>query len=142
MEEHPEESGILLVETDGRTVAAVLSFFDRGHVLPYYAGTLRGAYRYSASDYMYWSLMCHAADRGCGVFDFGRSKRDTGAFHYKRHWGFEPTPLAYQYDLVRERVIPDLSPRNPRFSLAIQAWRLLPLPVAERIGPAIVRYFP
>ena len=142
MEEHPDESGILLVETDGHFVAAVLSFFDRGQVLPYYAGTLRGAYRYSASDYMYWSLMCHAADRGCTVFDFGRSKRDTGAFHYKRHWGFEPTPLAYQYDLVKDRAVPDLSPRNPRFSLAIQAWRMLPLPVAERIGPAIVRYFP
>jgi hypothetical protein len=91
---------------------------------------------------MYWSLMCHAADRGCAVFDFGRSKRDTGAFQYKRHWGFEPTPLEYQYDLVRDRAMPDLSPRNPRFSLAIQAWRMLPLPVAERIGPAIVRYFP
>jgi FemAB-related protein (PEP-CTERM system-associated) len=142
VEEHPSESGILLVESDGRTVAAVLSFFDRGQVLPYYAGTLREAYRYSASDYMYWSLMCHAADRGCAVFDFGRSKRDTGAFQYKRHWGFEPTPLEYQYDLVRDRAMPDLSPRNPRFSLAIQAWRMLPLPVAERIGPAIVRYFP
>lgn len=142
MEEHPDSSDILLVETDGRFVAAVLTFYDGGQALPYYAGTLRGAHRYSASDSMYWALMRHAADRGCTVFDFGRSKRDTGAFHYKRHWGFEPTPLAYQYDLVRERAVPDLSPKNPRFSFAIQAWRLLPLPVAERIGPAIVRYFP
>lgn len=142
LEEHPQTSEILLVETDGRTVAAVLSFFDRGQVLPYYAGTLRGSHRYSASDYMYWSLMCRAADRGCTIFDFGRSKRDTGPYHYKRHWGFEPTPLGYQYELVRDRAVPDLSPKNPRFSLAIQAWRLLPLSIAERIGPAIVRYFP
>jgi len=142
MEEHPGESDILLVETDGRIVAAVLTFYDGDQALPYYAGTLRGAHRYSASDYMYWGLMRHAADRGCRVFDFGRSKRDTGAYHYKRHWGFEPTPLAYQYELLRDRALPDLSPRNPKFSLAIQAWRLLPQSVAERIGPAIVRYFP
>lgn len=142
MEEHPAESDILLVETDGRYVAAVLTFYDGDQALPYYAGTLRGAHRYSASDYMYWALMQHAANRGCRVFDFGRSKRETGAYHYKRHWGFEPTPLAYQYELLRERSMPDLSPRNPKFSLAIQAWRLLPQSVAERIGPAIVRYFP
>ncbi|MGE5178125.1 MAG: FemAB family XrtA/PEP-CTERM system-associated protein [Bacteroidota bacterium] len=143
MEEHPgEASGILLVEAEGKVVAAVLSLFDAGHVLPYYAGTLHSAYRYSASDYMYWSLMCLAADRGCTVFDFGRSKVESGAYHYKRHWGLEPTPLAYQYDLVRDRAVPDLSPRNPRFSVAIQLWKVMPLPIAERIGPAIVRYFP
>lgn len=142
MEEHADESNILLVDSDGKTVAAVLSFYDGGQVLPYYAGTLREAYRYSASDYMYWSLMCSAAERGSTVFDFGRSKVDSGPYHYKRHWGFEPIPLEYQYDLVRDRAVPDFSPRNPRFSLAIQAWRMLPLPVAERIGPAIVRYFP
>jgi len=142
MEEHAGESVILLVESDGIAISGVLTFFDGGQALPYYGGTLASAYRYSASDYMYWSLMCHAADRGCTVFDFGRSKRDTGAFHYKRHWGFEPTPLAYQYALVRDRAVPDLSPRNPRFSLAIRAWKLIPLSIAERIGPAIVRYFP
>ena len=87
MEEHAGESVILLVESDGIPISGVLTFFDGGQALPYYGGTLASAYRYSASDYMYWSLMCHAADRGCTVFDFGRSKRDTGAFHYKRHWG-------------------------------------------------------
>jgi len=137
-----EACEILLVHRQGETVGAVFSFFDRGSVHPYYAGTLRDAYRYSVSDYMYWSLMCHAADRGCRVFDFGRSKRDTGAFQFKRHWGFEPTPLAYQYQLVKDRRIPDLSPKNPRFGLAIRLWRRMPLAVAERIGPAVVRYFP
>jgi hypothetical protein len=50
--------------------------------------------------------------------------------------------LAYQYDLVRDRAIPDLSPRNPRFSLAIRVWRRLPLAVTERVGPILVRFFP
>jgi FemAB-related protein (PEP-CTERM system-associated) len=142
IEEFPSDSGILVVDHAGKPVSAVLFFLHGGHVLPHYAGTLRPAYRYSASDFMYWSLMRVAADRGCRVYDFGRSKRGTGAFLYKQHWGLEPTPLAYQYRLLRDRAIPDLSPRNPRFGLAIKAWRRLPLPVAERIGPAVVRFFP
>jgi FemAB-related protein (PEP-CTERM system-associated) len=142
LEEFPNDSRILVVESAGKPVSAVLAFFHAGHALPHYAGTLREAYRYSGSDFMYWSLMRVAADLGCTVYDFGRSKRETGAFEFKKHWGLEPTPLAYQYRLLRDKTIPDLSPRNPRFSLAIRAWRRLPLPVAERIGPRVVRFFP
>ncbi len=133
---------ILVVDSGTKPVSAVLSFFHRGHVHPYYAGTLREAYAYSASDFMYWKVMCTAADDGCRVFDFGRSKRDSGSFHFKRHWGLTPTPLAYQYRLVQDRAIPDLSPRNPKFGLAIRIWKRLPLAVAEQIGPRIVRFFP
>jgi FemAB-related protein (PEP-CTERM system-associated) len=142
VEEFPDDSKVLIVTSDKKPVSAVLSFYHGGHVLPHYAGTLREAYRYSGSDFMYWSLMRYAADRGCTVYDFGRSKRETGAFEFKKHWGLEPTPLAYQYRLLRDKNIPDISPKNPRFSLAIRAWRRLPLPVAERIGPKVVRFFP
>lgn len=142
LEEFGDRAVIHVVYDGTRMVAGVLTFFDRDEVIPYYGGALKEAFRYGGSDYLYWSLMCVAAERGCRVFDFGRSKRDAGSFHFKRHWGFEPTPLAYQYDLIRDQAMPDLSPKNPRFSLAIQIWRRLPLAVTERIGPAIVRYFP
>ena len=137
-----EEAEILVIERESRPVAACFTFFDRGQALPYYAGALRETFQYSGSDFMYWTLMRLAADRGCRFFDFGRSKRGTGAFEYKCHWGIPPTPLVYQYRLIRDKAIPDLSPKNPRFSLAIQLWRRMPLPVAERLGPLLVRYFP
>ncbi len=136
------ECGILGVHHEGRMVAGVLTFFHRDEVLPYFGGAYREAFPLAANDYMYWCLMGEAAARGCRVFDFGRSKRDSGSYHFKRHWGFEPTPLAYQYHLVRAKGIPDLSPRNPRFSLPIRVWKRLPLPVAEWLGPRVVRYFP
>jgi FemAB-related protein (PEP-CTERM system-associated) len=142
LDEFGDRCVIHAVDDQGRMVAGVMTFFDRDTVLPYYGGALKDSFRHSASDYLYWSLIGVAAERGCRVFDFGRSKRDSGSYHFKRHWGFEPTPLHYQFDLVRDRSVPDLTPRNPRFSLAIQVWRRLPLAVTERIGPAIVRYFP
>lgn len=142
LDEFGERCFILAVYHDGRMIAGVQTFLHEDEVLPYYGGALKQTFRFSVNDFMYWSLMNFAAARGCRVFDFGRSKRDSGSYHFKRHWGFEPTPLSYQFDLVRDRSVPDLTPRNPRFSLAIQVWRRLPLAVTERIGPAIIRFFP
>ena len=76
---------------------------------------------------------------GLARFDFGRSKRDTGPFHFKCNWGFEPQPLAYEYYLVAAGQMPDVNPTNPRYRLLVDAWRRLPLPLANLIGPALAR---
>jgi FemAB-related protein (PEP-CTERM system-associated) len=133
---------ILGVYHQGSMVAGVMTFFFRDQVMPYYGGAVREAFRLAANDYMYWSLMCYGMEQGFRVFDFGRSKVDSGSFHFKRHWGFEPTPLPYQFVLVRQRTIPDLSPRNPRFAGAIRLWRRIPLAVTQWIGPKLIHYFP
>lgn len=133
---------ILLVRREGRPVAAVLTFFFRDEVLPYYGGARREEFRFGVNDYMYWGLLVHGMENGFKVFDFGRSKQGSGSYDFKRHWGFEPTPLYYQYHLVRQRSMPDLSPKNPKFSLAIELWKRMPLWLSQRLGPALVRYFP
>lgn len=128
-----------LVRRGETPLAALLSFYFRDRVLPYYGGAVPAARPVHAYDLLYWSLMRRAVERGARVFDFGRSKRGTGAFDYKRFWGFEPTPLAYQYHLVRARAVPDLSPLNPSYGRMVAAWRHLPLPVANRLGPLLAR---
>lgn len=133
---------ILAVFRDEQMVAGVLTFFFRDQVLPYYGGALQDALPYAVNDFMYWQLMCAAAEQGCRVFDFGRSKQGTGAYDFKRHWGFEPTPLPYQYYLVAQHTLPDINPLNPTFSLPIEAWKRLPLPCTQWLGPKIIRFFP
>jgi hypothetical protein len=91
---------------------------------------------------MYWKLLCYSAEQGYRVFDFGRSKKGTGAYDFKRHWGFEPTPLAYQYHLVAQRAIPEANPLNPKLALPVAIWKHLPLPVSQWLGPKLVRFFP
>ena len=142
LEEYGTRCRILAVFHEGRMVSGVLTLFHRDQVMPYYGGSTREGIQVAANDFMYWSLLCHGAEEGYRVFDFGRSKRDTGAYHFKRHWGFEPTPLAYQYQLVGQRELPNLSPANPKFDLAIRVWRRLPLKLTQWLGPRLVRYFP
>jgi FemAB-related protein (PEP-CTERM system-associated) len=122
-----------------RAVSAVLAFYFRDEVLPYYAGDLAIARDLAANDFKYWELMCHAAARGCRVFDYGRSKRGSGPYDFKKNWGFSPTPLHYEFALLRRRAIPQNNPNNPRFRALIAVWQRLPRSIADSVGPAIVR---
>jgi hypothetical protein len=88
---------------------------------------------------MYWEVMRRAADRGCRMFDFGRSKQGTGAFSFKKNWGFVPEPLRYQFHLRRGDSLPEINPLNPKYRLAIAVWKRLPLPLTKLLGPMIVK---
>ena len=132
-------SEILTVLDDEKPISAVLSFFFRDEVLPYYGANTPQARHRAASDYMYWEVMQRAAGRGARLFDFGRSKFGTGSFAFKKNWGFAPEPLHYQYWTRPSEAIPDINPLNPKYDLLIRAWKHLPLPIANLIGPGIVR---
>jgi FemAB-related protein (PEP-CTERM system-associated) len=122
-----------------RAIASVMNFYFRDEVLPYYGGGLEDARALGGNDFLYWEVMCRAAAKGLRVFDFGRSKVGTGAYHYKKNWGFDPVPLSYHLIPVRVHQIPDISPLSPKFRLAGSVWRRLPLQFTKLVGPMIVR---
>ena len=139
-EAFPGEHDVTTVLHEGRPVSAVLNFHFREQVLPYYGGGSAAARDLSANDFMYWEVMRRAGrERGATLFDFGRSKAGTGAFAYKRNWGFEGEQLHYCYRLAEGASIPDNNPNNPKYRLFIAAWKRLPLPVANLLGPPLVR---
>jgi FemAB-related protein (PEP-CTERM system-associated) len=131
---------LLIQEPKGNYIAGVLSFFYQDKVLPYYAGSMLQYRMLAPNDFMYWKLLEYAWQKGYKVFDFGRSKKDTGSYSFKKHWGFEPSPLAYQYILHKKQEMPNISPTNPKYQLQIKAWRRMPLGWTKRLGPAIAKY--
>lgn len=134
-----EDCEIQTITNEGRTVSSVLSFYFRDEVLPYYGGGMDEAREVAGNDFMYWELMRRSCERGCKVFDFGRSKLGTGAFDFKKNWGFSPQPLYYEYQLHGAVEMPDNNPLSPKFQLFIKMWKRLPLPVANALGPHIVK---
>lgn len=131
---------VLTVTTaKGRPVSGVLSFRFRDVILPYYAGETREARELAANDFKYWELMRRACERGARTFDYGRSKRGTGSFDFKTNWGFEPVPLAYEYQLLRRDSVPQNNPLNPKYRALIAVWQRLPRPVVDRVGPLVAR---
>ncbi|MDE2561630.1 MAG: FemAB family PEP-CTERM system-associated protein [Sphingomonadales bacterium] len=132
-----EDADILTVLCDGRPVASVLSLYHRAAVLPYWGGGVYAARALRANDVMYYALMCHARRRGAERFDFGRSKVDTGAYHFKRNWGFTPDPLSYAQWTASGQEPRDINPLSPKYRARIAAWQKLPIPLANRLGPLI-----
>jgi hypothetical protein len=133
------DSDILTVRHRGVPVASVLSLYHGDTVLPYWGGGTQAARALRANDRMYFELMRHARAQGCERFDFGRSKTGSGAYHFKRNWGFEPQPLGYASWTMPGAPIRDADPTSSRHAARIALWRKLPLALANRLGPAIAR---
>jgi len=135
-----DDCELLIVEdAQGAPVSGVMSFYFRDEVLPYYAGDALAARDLAANDFKYWELMRRACARGLKVFDYGRSKQGTGSYSFKKNWGFEPTPLHYEYQLYKRDAVPQNNPNNAKYKLLIDTWRRMPIGLANWLGPFIVR---
>lgn len=130
---------LTVTSPEGKLLSSVLSFYFRDEVLPYYAGDDEAARDLAANDFKYWELMRLSCERGLRVFDYGRSKIGTGPYSFKKNWGFEPQPLHYEYCLYKRDSIPQNNPNNAKYKLFIEAWRRMPIGLANWLGPHIVR---
>ncbi len=130
---------ISTVGTDKGPVVALMTFWFKGCVYPYYVGALVEARKLHAFDHVYWDLMERAGEQGIETFDFGRSKVGTGSFDYKKYWGFEPMALAYQYHLIRAKAMPDVNPNNPKYARFVATWKKLPFGLTKCVGPFLAR---
>ena len=131
------------VVLDGKVASAVMTFYFRDQVMPYYGASDPAFNAAAPNNFMYYDLMRWGGKNGYRVFDFGRSKKSgSGSYDFKSHWGMLERELPYEILLVKRKELPNFSPNNPRFNLAIQIWQHLPLAVTRRLGPYFVRLVP
>jgi FemAB-related protein (PEP-CTERM system-associated) len=138
----PAEARIVAVRHLGAPIAAGI-VLRHGAVceLPW-ASSLR-AYRTSCpNNLLYWTAITAAIEHGCTTFDFGRSTPGEGTFQFKSQWGAQPVPLHWEYPWLADSRVPDLTTKNPKYALAIEMWKRVPVTVATLIGPSIVRCIP
>ncbi|MGH7304781.1 MAG: FemAB family XrtA/PEP-CTERM system-associated protein [Candidatus Rokuibacteriota bacterium] len=137
-----KQAQLLTVWHGDQAVSGVISLFYEDRVMPYYGAALPSAFTLAANDFMYWEVMREASLAGYRQFDFGRSRVGAGSYDFKRHWGFEPEPLAYQYVLRAGADMPNISPSNPKLQLFIRTWKRAPLQVTRWLGPPLTRWLP
>jgi FemAB-related protein (PEP-CTERM system-associated) len=142
LDRFPSSTHLFFVHHEGRPVAGVLNLLFRDVIMPFYAGADRSVRPRGVDDYMYLSILRWGRENGFRTFDFGRSKRGTGAYAFKARWGMTEVPLAYQYHLVRAKELPNVSPANPKYQALIEIWKRLPLPLTRILGPRIIRRIP
>ena len=106
-----------------------------------WASSLREFNRISPNMGLYWSFIERASAAGIGVFNFGRCTPDSGTHKFKRQWGSRDEPL-YWYDRSRSGAVVTPSADDPRYAMGPRLWRHLPVGIANRLGPPIVRLIP
>ena len=135
----PEASRVFVVTSDARPVAASIVHWHRDRIEVPWASAIRDFNPLCANVFLYWQMLRFACDRRFRTFDFGRSTPGGGTYRFKEQWGAAPTELVWEYWTAAGVPIPDRSPDNPRVALAVKAWQHLPVPVANALGPSIVR---
>ena len=130
-------------QPDGRPIAAVMSFCFNDTLCSYYSGSRHRYHHTGVNDFIYCKIMEWAVEQGFAVFDFGRSRRDTGPAAFKKNMGFQPRPLHYQYCMLHEgATLPDFNPSNPRLELPRRIWSHLPPIVVRGLSGRLSRYLP
>lgn len=107
-----------------------------------WASALSASNPYSLNTHMYWNILEWAIQSGGHTFDFGRSSVDSGTFAFKKQWGAEPLPCYWLSWSANPNQSTQLSPSNPKFSLAIEIWKRLPLWITNWVGPRIAAQLP
>lgn len=138
----PQRTTIVVVSLRGAPVAAAILVSYRDTMEIPWASSLREANGVGVNMYMYWRALELAVQRGLAVFDFGRSSLDSGTLRFKKQWGAEPIQLYWHYWLRNGGQLPQLNPSNPKYRLAVAAWQKLPLPLANWLGPHLVKNLP
>jgi FemAB-related protein (PEP-CTERM system-associated) len=136
-----ERCRILLAVYEGTPTSCGLTIGYRDTVEIPWASSLMKYNQFRPNTLLYWHAIKRACEDGYTTFDFGRSSPDSGTFEFKRQWGSEPAPLHWYYAGGKQNV-PDVNPKNPKFSVLVRCWMRLPLPLANAVGPWITRSLP
>ena len=139
LREFPAETRLFVVRSGEMAVGGAVACTYRSTCEVPWASSLKEYRHMCPNMLMYWDAIEAAVRDGCQTFDFGRSTPDEGTYHFKRQWGAQPHPLHWEYVLADGASLPDQGPGNPKFRLAVEGWKRLPLGVANRLGPRIGR---
>lgn len=142
MREFPESVRICTVYHHEQPAASGILVGFRGTLEIPWASALRSLNRLAPNMLLYWTALKHACEARFDTFDFGRSSPDAGTYRFKEQWGAKPVPLFWHYWLPDGMPLPQLNPGNPKYQLAINVWKHLPVGLTRLIGPAIVRNIP
>ncbi len=138
----PAQASIAIIRYKGKAVAAGFLLGFRNRLEIPWASSLREYNPLGVNMMLYAEVIRFAIESGYRVFDFGRSSVDSGTYRFKKQWGASARQLYWHYWLAKGRNMPQLNPGNPKYRLAVAAWRRLPLRIATGLGPHIVKYLP
>ena len=142
LEQFPKNTWICSVYMGNKPVASGFLVGFKNRVEIPWASSLRQYNRQSPNMQLYWSCLQFACEQGYTIFDFGRSTKEESTYKFKKQWGAIPSPMRWSYWLRDGVEIPDMTPGNKKYHIAIEIWKKIPLSITKILGPRIVRNIP
>lgn len=141
LEQWHDRAHIVVIRAPEAVAGAFLLGYRDMLEIPW-ASTLRAANPMNMNMLLYWEVLSLAIEKGYGWFDFGRSSIGGGTYQFKKQWGAIPVQHYWNYWVAQGRELPQINPNNPKYRLAIDLWRRLPVAMTKLLGPPIVKYLP
>lgn len=139
----PQDTKIFVCFRENQPVAAAFNGYHAGTVEGMWAAADPAARELQPNYVLYWEMIQEACRRGCRHYHLGRSTADSGGEQFKKKWNASSTQLHWYFHRPDGADgLPGLNVDNPKYRLAIAAWRKLPLPVIDVIGPPLARLIP
>lgn len=138
----PEHTRIFVCARREEPVAVAFNGYFNGTVEGLWAGGTALSRPLQANYVLYWEMIRDACLRGCLRFHLGRSTAESGAEDFKKKWNATASQLYWYFHRPGGGEMPQLNVDNPKYKLAIQVWRKLPLWVTRIIGPPLARSIP
>ena len=140
--EFPERSKIFIARHNGKPIGGKFVMFFKDRVYFIWASSLKRYFKMAPASLLNWEAIKYSCHRGIRFCDFGRSTVDDGAYRFKKQFGGETKQLYWQYYLNNGHKLPELSTTSPKYKLASEVWKRLPVAVTNFIGPKVMKYVP
>jgi FemAB-related protein (PEP-CTERM system-associated) len=140
IKEFGERAKIIIVRDAGKTVGGLICLFYKDSIFVPWASSLREYFPKCPNNLLYWDAICYACEKGCKTFHFGRSSIGSGTYKFKQQWGAQERQLNWEfyYSDAAQAYIPIAE--NPKYKLAADIWRRLPLSLTMLLGPRLRKY--
>lgn len=138
----PEHTRIFVCYRGDEAIATAFNGYFNGTVEGLWAGGTPEARALQANYVLYWEMIRDACVRGCARYHLGRSTADSGAEDFKKKWNATSSQLYWYFHRPRGGEMPALNVDNPKYRLAIDIWRRLPIQATRMLGPPLARLIP
>ena len=140
-DQFPDDCWFACAYLEGKPVAGGCGFTFGNEFEMTWASSLRAYNQQAPNLLLYYACMERAIEEGLTQFNFGRCTPGAGTHRFKMQWGGSEEPL-WWYDLAASNDVTTPSPTEGAFRWGPHIWKRIPVSIATRFGPSIVRYLP
>lgn len=136
---YKEKSEVIVLYKGNVPVGGAVGIYHNNTLEVPWASSRRDYFKYCPNNLIYWELLKKSIKNSVEVFSFGRSTINSSTHKFKKQWGAEDFVLNYSYLKAFYKENYNLSPINPKFSIAVKLWKIMPLFFTRLMGPIIAK---